>query len=78
MILYNDINTWITIIYILEEFTIDEGKREDFKKLIQEMTKAVQETELDTTITYQFYLNKDIARPAWFAYEDNTLYLLPV
>jgi hypothetical protein len=42
VILYNDIVTWITIIYILEEFTIEEGKREDFKKLIQEMAKAVQ------------------------------------
>jgi len=40
------------------EFTINEGKREDFKKLIQKMAKTVQETELDT-ITYQFYLNKD-------------------
>jgi quinol monooxygenase YgiN len=40
------------------EFTIEEGKREDFKKLIQEMARAVQETEPDT-ITYQFYLNKD-------------------
>jgi quinol monooxygenase YgiN len=40
------------------EFAIEEGKREDFKKLIQEMTRAVQETEPDT-ITYQFYLNKD-------------------
>ena len=40
------------------EFTINEGKREDFKKLIQEMARTVQETEPDT-ITYQFYLNKD-------------------
>jgi quinol monooxygenase YgiN len=38
------------------EFTIEEGKREDFKKLIQEMARAVHETEPDT-ITYQFYLN---------------------
>jgi len=33
------------------EFTINEGKREDFKKLIQKMAKTVQETEPDT-ITY--------------------------
>ena len=26
------------------EFTLEEGKREDFKELIQEMTRAVQET----------------------------------
>jgi quinol monooxygenase YgiN len=38
------------------EFTIEEGKREDFKKLIQEMARAVHDTEPDT-ITYQFYLN---------------------
>src|SRR3954447_19994484 len=40
------------------EFTINEGKREDFKKLIQEMARTVQETEPDT-ITFQFYLNKN-------------------
>jgi quinol monooxygenase YgiN len=38
------------------EFTIEEGKREDFKKLIQEMARAVHDTE-PGTITYQFYLN---------------------
>jgi quinol monooxygenase YgiN len=38
------------------EFTIDERKTKDFKKLIQEMARAVQETEPDT-MTYQFYLN---------------------
>jgi quinol monooxygenase YgiN len=43
------------------EFTIEEGKREDFKKLIQEMARAVQETEPDTII-YPFYLNKDNAK----------------
>ena len=40
------------------EFTINEDKREDFKKLIKEMARTVQETEPDT-ITYQFYLNED-------------------
>jgi quinol monooxygenase YgiN len=48
-------------IHFRVEFTIEEGKREDFKKLIKEMAKAVQETEPDT-ITYQFYLNKDNAK----------------
>ena len=38
------------------EFTIDETKTDDFKKLIQQMARTVQETEPDT-ITYQFYLN---------------------
>jgi quinol monooxygenase YgiN len=40
------------------EFSIGEGKIEDFKKLIQKMARTVQETEPDT-ITYQFYINKD-------------------
>ena len=45
-------------IHLRAEFTLEEGKREDFKELIQEMARSVQETEPDT-ITYQFYLNKD-------------------
>jgi quinol monooxygenase YgiN len=45
-------------IHFRAEFTIEEGKIEDFKNLIQEIAGKVQETEPDT-ITYQFYLNKD-------------------
>jgi quinol monooxygenase YgiN len=45
-------------IHFRAEFTIDERKITDFKRLIQQMTRTVQETEPDT-ITYQFYLNKD-------------------
>lgn len=45
-------------IHFRAQFTIDEGKTEEFKGLIKEMSKTVQETEPDT-ITYQFYLNKD-------------------
>ncbi len=48
-------------IHFRAESTIEECKRDDFKKLILEMSKAVQETEPDT-ITYQFYLNKDNAK----------------
>jgi quinol monooxygenase YgiN len=43
------------------EFTIQDGKREAFKELIQEMARAVQEDE-PYTITYQFYLNKANAK----------------
>jgi quinol monooxygenase YgiN len=43
-------------IHFRAEFIIEEGKIKDFKKLIQEMARTVQETEPDT-ITYQFYLN---------------------
>ncbi|MBV9668734.1 MAG: antibiotic biosynthesis monooxygenase [Nitrososphaeraceae archaeon] len=40
------------------EFTIDQGKIEEYKKLIQEMSRTVEANEPDT-INYQFYLNKD-------------------
>ena len=38
------------------EFTIQEGKIEEYKKLVQEMSRLVQTNEPDT-IGYQFYLN---------------------
>jgi quinol monooxygenase YgiN len=39
------------------EFTIQEGKIEEFKKLVQEMSRVVEANEPDT-INYQFYLNR--------------------
>jgi quinol monooxygenase YgiN len=45
-------------IHLRAEFTIEEGKIEEFKKLIQEMSRMVEANEPDT-INYQFYLNKD-------------------
>jgi len=39
------------------EFTIQEGKMEEYRKLVQEMSRVVQVNEPDT-IGYQFYLNK--------------------
>lgn len=44
-------------IHIRAEFTIKEGKIDEFKKLVQEMGKAVQVSEPDT-IDYQFFLNE--------------------
>jgi len=38
------------------EFTIQEGKTEEYKKLVQEMSRSVQTNEPDT-IGYQFYLD---------------------
>jgi quinol monooxygenase YgiN len=38
------------------EFTIQEGKVEEYKKLVQEMSRVVEANEPDT-IGYQFYLN---------------------
>ena len=40
------------------EFTIEEGKIEEYKKLVQEMSRVVEANEPDT-INYQFYLNRD-------------------
>jgi quinol monooxygenase YgiN len=38
------------------EFTIHEGKIEEYKKLVQDMSRLVKASEPDT-IGYQFYLN---------------------
>lgn len=40
------------------EFTIEEGKIEEYKKLVQDMSRVVEANEPDT-ISYQFYLNRD-------------------
>jgi quinol monooxygenase YgiN len=45
-------------IHFRAEFTIEEGKIEEYKKLVQEMSKVVKANEPDT-INYQFYLNRD-------------------
>lgn len=45
-------------IHFRAEFTIKEGKLDEFKKLVQDMSRAVQANEPDT-ISYQFYLNRD-------------------
>jgi hypothetical protein len=45
-------------IHFNAEFIINEGKKEEYKKLIQEMSRMVEANEPDT-ITYEFYLNKD-------------------
>ena len=39
------------------EFTIEEGKIEEYKKLVQDMSRVVEANEPDT-INYQFYLNR--------------------
>jgi len=46
------------IIHFRAEFTIEQGKIEEYKKQIQEMSRMVEANEPDT-INYQFYLNKD-------------------
>jgi quinol monooxygenase YgiN len=43
-------------IHVRAEFTIEKGKIEEFKKLIQDMSRMVENNEPDT-INYQFYLN---------------------
>ena len=44
-------------IHFRAEFTIEEGKIEEFKKLVQDMSRVVEANEPDT-INYQFYLNR--------------------
>jgi quinol monooxygenase YgiN len=44
-------------IHFRAEFTIEEGKIDQYKKLVEEMSKAVEANEPDT-IDYQFYLNR--------------------
>ena len=44
-------------IHVRAEFTIEKGKIEEFKKLIQDMSRIIENNESDT-INYQFYLNR--------------------
>src|ERR687887_2014600 len=44
-------------IHFRAEFTIEEGKIEEFKKLVQDMSRVVEANEPDI-INYQFYLNR--------------------
>ena len=44
-------------IHVRAEFNIEKGKIEEFKKLIQDMSRMVENNEPDT-INYQFYLNR--------------------
>jgi quinol monooxygenase YgiN len=44
-------------IHFRAEFTIEEGKIEEFKKMVQDMSRVVEANEPDT-INYQFYLNR--------------------
>jgi len=41
-------------IHIRAEFTIEKGKIEEFKKLVDDMSRTVENSEPDT-IDYQFY-----------------------
>ena len=45
-------------IHFRAEFTIEEGKIEEYKELVQDMSRVVEAHEPDT-IDYQFYLNRD-------------------
>jgi quinol monooxygenase YgiN len=45
-------------IHFRAEFIIEEGKTEEYKKPVQDMSRVVKADEPDT-INYQFYLNRD-------------------
>jgi quinol monooxygenase YgiN len=44
-------------IHFRVEFIIEEGKIEEYKKLVRDMSRVVEANEPDT-INYQFYLNR--------------------
>ena len=44
-------------IHVKAEFTIEKGKKEEFKKLIQNMSRIVDNNDLDKK-NYQFYINR--------------------
>jgi hypothetical protein len=44
-------------IHFRAEVIIEEGKKEEYKKLIQDMSRVVEANEPDT-INYHFYLNE--------------------
>jgi hypothetical protein len=43
------------------EFTIGEGKIEEFKKLVQDIRRVVEVNEPDT-INYMYYLERDLSK----------------
>lgn len=45
-------------IHFRAEFTMEEGKIDEYKKLVQDMSKMVEANESDT-VSYRFYLNSD-------------------
>jgi quinol monooxygenase YgiN len=45
-------------IHFIAEFDIEEGKIEEYKKLVKEMSLMVKATEPET-LNYQFYINQD-------------------
>ena len=44
-------------IHVRAEFTIEEGKIEEYKELVQKMSRVGEDSE-PGTINYQFYLNR--------------------
>jgi quinol monooxygenase YgiN len=58
-------------IHIQAEFIIKKGKTNEFKRLIQKMSKLVQTNEPDT-LQYHFYLSEDNSRcVAYEKYADS-------
>ena len=58
-------------IHIRAEVTVEEGKKEEYKKLIRDMIRAVEANE-PGTINYQFYLDKPGTECIiWETYENS-------
>ncbi len=63
-------------IHVRAEFNIENGKIEEFKKLIQDMSRMVENNEPET-INYQFYLNRSETKcMAHETYTNSEIHLL--
>ena len=65
-------------IHFRAEVIIEEGKKEEYKKLIQDMSRAVEANEPDT-INYRFYLNEsETERIVWETYANSEAVLVHI
>jgi quinol monooxygenase YgiN len=65
-------------IHLRAEVIIEEGKKEEYKKLIQDMSRAVEANEPDT-INYRFYLNESETQCiVWETYANSEAVLVHI
>ena len=65
-------------IHFRAEAIIEEGKKEEYKKLIQDMSRAVEANESDT-INYRFYLNESETQCiVWETYANSEAVLVHI
>jgi quinol monooxygenase YgiN len=65
-------------IHFRAKVIIEEGKKEEYKKLIQDMSRAVEANEPDT-INYRFYLNESETQCiVWETYANSEAVLVHI